>query len=101
MLYCGLGMSTSMLVEKAKREAAARGIEDLEFIAAGNAEFEKYIKQGDVNVCLIGPQVRYLLKKTRDVAKAHNCMVDVIDHQDYCNINAKKILEQALTLLQA
>ena len=63
MLCCGLGMSTSLLVKKTQKEAEARGLNDLEFFAcAANEYSDKLRKDGEIEVCLVGPQIRYLLK---------------------------------------
>ena len=58
-LFCGAGMSTSLLVNKMKEAAAAKGAE-YEIAAHSVAEFKKYGPISDA--ILIGPQIAYTLK---------------------------------------
>ncbi len=59
-LFCAAGMSTSLLVNKMKEAAAAQG-KDYKIAAYSLNEFDEKYEEADV--ILLGPQVRYALKK--------------------------------------
>lgn len=98
MLFCAAGLSTNMLVSKMEKEAASRGLENIEIKAVGEVEFEKEFKNFDV--CLLGPQVRYLLRKAKALGAQHQIPVDAIQPLDYGTVNAKKVLDLALSLYE-
>ena len=62
ILFCGAGMSTSLLVNKMKEAAAAQG-KDYEIHAHALSEEAKYAPTADV--ILIGPQVRFEVENMR------------------------------------
>lgn len=59
-LFCSAGMSTSLLVNKMRAEAAAQG-KDYQIAAYSMNEADKYAPLADV--ILLGPQVRFALDK--------------------------------------
>lgn len=92
MLVCSAGMSTSMLVNKMKKEVDAKG-ETIEIFAVSISEASREIN--NVDIVLLGPQVRY--QKDDIVKMADNHIpVEVIDMRDYGTMNGKKVLENAL-----
>lgn len=97
MLFCAAGMSTSLLVSKMQKEADARGISDLKIWAVGQAEYEREL--ADVDVCLLGPQVRFRLKEAQEKGGKAGVPVDVINMMDYGSCNGPKVLDQALKLM--
>ncbi|WP_214796853.1 PTS sugar transporter subunit IIB [Exiguobacterium sp. s5] len=93
LLVCSAGMSTSILVEKMRTEAAARGLE-----ASIDAIPESRLKeQTNVDVILIGPQVRYLESK---IKSSVSVPVAVIDNMAYGLMKGDQVLDQALGLVQ-
>ena len=62
ILFCGAGMSTSLLVNKMKEAAAAQG-KDYEIHAHALSEESLYAPTADV--IMIGPQVRFELANMR------------------------------------
>lgn len=62
ILFCGAGMSTSLLVNKMKEAASAQG-KDYEIHAHALSEESKYAPTADA--ILIGPQVRFELENMR------------------------------------
>lgn len=62
ILFCGAGMSTSLLVNKMKEAAAAQG-KDYEIHAHALGEEAKWAPKADV--IMIGPQVRFELGNMR------------------------------------
>ena len=94
LLVCSAGMSTSILVEKMRKEAASRGID-----ASIDAIPESRLKeQSNVDVILIGPQVRYLEGK---IKSSVDVPVAVIDNMAYGMMKGDLVLDQALGLVNA
>ena len=81
MLFCAAGMSTSLLVSKMQKEADARGITDLKIWAVSQGEYEREIH--DVNVCLLGPQVRFRLTQAKELGAKFGVPVDVISMMEW------------------
>ncbi|ASK63873.1 PTS sugar transporter subunit IIB [Virgibacillus phasianinus] len=95
-LLCALGMSTSLLVEKMKKEASKRGIE-VEIEAHSVDNIEEQLKIADV--ILLGPQIRYKKNELYSKAKAANTPIDIVDMKSYGMLNGEKVLDQALELI--
>lgn len=98
MLVCSAGMSTSLLVSKMNKSAEENGI-DAEVFAAGVNEVEEKLAENDVNVLLLGPQVRYKKAEYEEVVEGKNIPVEVVNMQDYGMVNGEKVLQAALDLL--
>lgn len=95
LLICSAGMSTSLLVTKMEKAAAAKNIE-AKIWAVGDAESSSNIPKADI--VLLGPQVRFLLAKVREQAKGKP--VESIDMLSYGTMNGEKVLEFALKTLE-
>lgn len=95
VLCCASGMSTSLIVEKMKRAAMEQNIE-VDIKAAGSQNLKEVLQNADV--ILLGPQMRYALKKIEgeapDVPIAH------IGMKEYGMMNGRAILQQALKLIE-
>ena len=98
MLVCSAGMSTSLLVTKMEKAAAAMG-DEVEIFALPISEGEKRV--GDVDCILLGPQVRFNLGKIKEEAAKVNpgLPVDVIDMKDYGMMNGEKVYNYAKKLM--
>ncbi|MFZ4451473.1 PTS sugar transporter subunit IIB [Salibacterium aidingense] len=94
-LVCSAGMSTSMLVKNMRQAAEQKGIE-AEIDAYAEGELHQHME--DIQVILIGPQVRYLKQNIMEKAEPYGTAVDVIDTMAYGTMNGDKVLEQALQL---
>ncbi|MGI2268763.1 PTS sugar transporter subunit IIB [Staphylococcus cohnii] len=94
IMVCSGGMSSSMIVDAVKKEAAKENF-DLEIVAVGTEAFENEI--ADYNLGLVAPQVRHRLDKFKKIGEAVNKPVDVIDPMGYTPIGAPKILKQIKT----
>lgn len=57
MLVCSAGMSTSLLVTKMEKAAAEKGLE-AKIFAVAEAEAANHLDE--IDVLLLGPQVRFL-----------------------------------------
>lgn len=94
LLACNAGMSTSLLVQKMKKEAQARGL-DVEIDARPLAPALE--KVSDFDILMLGPQISYARKDAE--AAAGSVPVTVIAMQDYGRMNAAKILDDALKII--
>ena len=95
MLCCNAGMSTSLLVQKMQKEAAARG-EEVAIEARPMNEAMDHINEADV--ILLGPQIGYA-KGDLEKAAEGRVPVAVIPMVDYGRMNAAKILDDAKKML--
>lgn len=94
LLVCSAGMSTSMLIKKMQEAAKAKNIE-VSIQAISEAEIINYIDEAQI--ILLGPQVRFLLSKIREMAG--NKPVEVIDTVAYGTMNGEKVLQTALDII--
>lgn len=95
ILVCSAGMSTSMLVNKMKESAAERNITvDIEALAESQLKDHLH----EVDVVLIGPQVRFIEKKLRTSLEPKGIQVDVIEQMAYGLMQGDKVLDQAINL---
>lgn len=87
-LFCAAGMSTSLMVNKMKEAAEAKGLEaDIAATAEANMEAET----DGIDVALLGPQIRYKLNDAKKICEPKNVPVDVIPMADYGTMNGKKV----------
>ncbi|KOS67909.1 PTS cellobiose transporter subunit IIB [Lysinibacillus contaminans] len=98
MLVCVAGMSTSLLVSKMQKAAQEQNIE-ADIYAIAENEVDKILKSKNVDVLLLGPQVRYLKGTFESKYKEKNVPIDVINMADYGMMNGENVLKQALKLI--
>lgn len=98
MLCCSAGMSTSMLVRKMRAVAEERNMA-VEIDAFGVSEFDSQFP--NYQVVLLGPQVKYMLEMLSGKAAAHGIVVQPIDMMDYGMQRGDKVLDYALSLIDA
>jgi PTS system cellobiose-specific IIB component len=98
MLCCSAGMSTSMLVRKMVEEAESRGL-PVKIDAYGVAEFDTQFP--NYQVVLLGPQVKYMLTTLSEKAATQGVPVKAIDMMDYGMQRGDKVLDYALSLIEA
>ncbi|TPG60744.1 PTS sugar transporter subunit IIB [Ewingella americana] len=100
VLACSAGMSTSLVVTKMEKEAAARGLE-YKIYAIPEQELRDELEQyaQDVVVVLLGPQVRFKLTENKKLTDHYNIPIAIIDSVAYGTLNGAKVLDQALSLL--
>ena len=99
LLVCSAGMSTSLLVTKMEKAAAAMG-DEVEIFALPISEGEKRV--ADVDCILLGPQVRFQ-KSTIEKAMASAGVTkpcDVIDMKDYGTMNGKAVFAMAKKMIE-
>ena len=89
-------MSTSILVTKMRDAAAAKSFE-CEIIAYPVSEIEEKAK--DADVILLGPQVRYEMKKVKGIFPEKP--VEAIAPTDYGMLKGDNVLDAAIKLMEA
>lgn len=96
LLVCSAGMSTSMLVKKMQDTANKEGKQyEVEALAVSEAE----TKVDEVDVILLGPQVRFQKAQVEKVANG-KVPVDVIDMQQYGMMDGEGVLKHAESLMK-
>lgn len=98
MLCCSAGMSTSLLVRKMIEAAEERKL-PVQIDAYGVSEFD--IQFPNYQVVLLGPQVKYMLNTLSEKAATQGIPVQAIDMLDYGMQRGDKVLDYALSLIEA
>ncbi|OPJ55658.1 PTS sugar transporter subunit IIB [Alkalithermobacter paradoxus] len=94
-LFCAAGMSTSMLVEKMRKVAKEKGVEAT-INAYPESEMEKRVEE--IDVALLGPQVKFMLSKAQGICQPKGVPVQVINTMDYGMMNGEKVLNEAIKM---
>lgn len=97
LLVCAAGMSTSMLVKRMQDRAGAAGIA-ANINALAISEAKEKIKKNEVDVVLLGPQVRFQKNEIEEIAQGR-IPVAVIDMKSYGQMDGQAVLDNALQLL--
>ena len=98
MLVCAAGMSTSLLVTKIEIAAAVTG-DEAKIFALPFSEGERGLE--DVDVILLGPQVRFqknTIEKAMEAAGVSK-PCDVIDMKDYGMMNGEAVYKKAKAMM--
>lgn len=97
MLACNAGMSTSLLVQKMRKEAEAQG---LDATIEANPLSRALEKIDGFDILMLGPQISYAKD---DAVKAVDGKIPVvvIAMADYGRMNAKKIIADAIAAINA
>lgn len=98
MLVCSAGMSTSLLVTKMAKVAELQGI-DADIFAVSASDADANLASKDVNVLLLGPQVRFMKAQFEQKLVPLDIPFDVIDMKDYGMMNGENVLKTALALI--
>ncbi|MEP9405582.1 PTS sugar transporter subunit IIB [Peribacillus frigoritolerans] len=96
LLCCSAGMSTSLLVNKMEKAAVEEGL-NVKIQAVATMEVRNHIDE--VDVILLGPQVRYLLNDIKKIGDEKGVPVDTINPMHYGSCNGKEVLRTALQLI--
>ena len=96
MLVCAAGMSTSLVVNKMQEEAEKQNIE-AKIWAVGESEVRNHYENADI--ILLGPQVRFLEKKIKEIVDG-SLEIVVMNMQDYGMVNGAKIFNDTLALME-
>lgn len=99
MLVCSAGMSTSLLVTKMQKAAEDKGIE-ADIFAVSASEADQHIESKNVDVLLLGPQVRFMKTQFEQKLAPKGIPLDIINMADYGMMNGEKVLAQAESLMK-
>ncbi len=97
LLCCSSALTTSMLVANLKRECDNQNIEAMIW-AVGETGVS--MSWPDADIVLLAPQIRYF-KDLIEKEVNGQIPVQVIDGMDFSTLNAKNILKQAITAIEA
>lgn len=97
MLVCNAGMSTSMLVTKMQKAAEAKGVE-AKIWAVSLSEVEDNIKKNNIDLILVGPQVKFVVKKFKEKYEPEIKVSDIA-MIDYGRMDGEKVLTHAFSIL--
>ncbi|PKR83772.1 PTS sugar transporter subunit IIB [Heyndrickxia camelliae] len=96
LLCCAAGMSTSLLVSKMEKAAQEQGI-DAKIWAVASNQVNLNIDEADV--LLLGPQVRFLLPKMKQLGEEKGIPVDAINPVHYGMCNGQEVLKTAINMI--
>ncbi|MBP1043698.1 PTS sugar transporter subunit IIB [Vagococcus sp. BWB3-3] len=99
MLVCSAGMSTSLLVTKMQKAAETQGIE-ADIFAVSASDADSSLADKNVDVLLLGPQVRFMKGQFEQKLAPMGIPLDVIDMKDYGMMNGENVLKVALNLIK-
>ena len=99
---CAGGMSTSLLVNKIRKEALERSL-DFDFIAISEQLLYQHLNSDSDNIIavLLGPQMRFALAESKKQTEKFGIPIDIIDPVAYGTMNASKVLDQILQMIKA
>ncbi|MGL4561803.1 MAG: PTS sugar transporter subunit IIB [Brevinema sp.] len=97
VLCCSAGMSTSLFVQKAVDFAKAQNIE-LSMQAISVAELDNYLKDHDVDLIAIAPQIRFQEAQVREKTSKP---VFIVDMRDYGLMNVSKVLPEMIEAIKS
>ncbi len=95
-LFCFAGMSTSVLLKKMLEYAEEKGL-DCSINAYAETKMADMAPQLDV--VLIGPQIKYYQKRIEGLCAPHGTRTMVISNVDFGRMDGKKVLTEAYGLL--
>lgn len=93
LLICAAGMSTSLLTNSMKKNAAPNDVVD----ALPVSELDRVV--ADYDVILLGPQISYKLHDVEKITKPLGKPAGVIDMRAYGTMDGKAAMAQAHKLL--
>ena len=96
-LFCNAGMSTSLLASRMQQVANEYKL-PIEVKAFSDSKMEQIVEEYNPDVILLGPQVKYRLDPTREKFKHLNIPIEVIDLEDYGNVNGERVLKKSIKL---
>ena len=97
LLACGIGPSTGFMAANMRKAAKAKGL-DVTIHAVSKSQVPEYADK--IDVLLLGPQIRFQLKKFREELAPMGIPVDVIEMADYGRMNGAAVLKKAMDLVQ-
>lgn len=99
-LFCAAGMSTSLLVSKMQEVADSHNL-PIKIKAFPEAKAHTLLNEDKPDCILLGPQVRYLLKKMQAECEPLGIPCDAIDPETYGVMDGEKVLKQAIRMIKS
>ncbi|MCC9274605.1 PTS sugar transporter subunit IIB [Enterococcus aquimarinus] len=99
MLVCSAGMSTSLLVTKMQKASEVQGF-DTDIFAVSASEADHHLENKEVDVLLLGPQVRFMKADFEKRLAPKGIPLEIINMADYGMMNGEKVLQQAFDLIE-
>ena len=72
---------------------------DTEIFAVSAAEADKNLASKNIDVMLLGPQVRFMKGQFEKKLAGKNIPLDIINMQDYGKMNGENVLDHAIKLM--
>ena len=91
-LFCSAGMSTSLVASRMQAVADDHNL-PIEVKAFSDSKLDIIVEQYHPDVILLGPQVKYKFNATRDKYEPQGIPVEVMNLDDYGNVNGERILK--------
>ena len=98
MLVCSAGMSTSLLVTKMQKAAEEKGVE-ADIFAVSASDADNQLESKNVDVLLLGPQVRFMQNQFAEKLAPKGIPLDVINMQDYGMMNGEAVYKKAKAMM--
>ena len=98
-LFCNAGMSTSLVASK-MQEVANQHQLPIEVKAFPDVQLDAVVQKFHPDVILLGPQVKFKFNATREKYEPTGIPVEVINLEDYGNVNGERILKRAIQLIK-
>ncbi|GEQ33784.1 PTS sugar transporter subunit IIB [Marinilactibacillus psychrotolerans] len=98
MLVCAAGVSTGMLVSNMQKAAKEKDIETDIFAVSPN-EADGYLSTKEIDIVLLGPQVKFLKDQLKEKISSKNIPIEIIDMRDFEHMDGAAILDRALKLV--
>lgn len=95
VFVCSGGMSSAIVVNALKKEAAKEGLE-MDVQAVGASEVEGALENADV--CMVAPQIKYKLDSVKEVADAKGIPCDAIAPNLYNPLGGAGLLQRVKEL---
>lgn len=101
-LFCGAGMSTSLLAKKMQDYANEKGVEVTVDARAVSAIKQSSIEQlRELDCALLGPQVAFERPQLEPKIREAGVPFGVIPMQDYGMVRGDKVMQMAFDLIEA
>ena len=98
-LFCNAGMSTSLLASNMQKVSDNHNL-PIEVKAFSDSKMEEIVKRENPDVILLGPQVKYKYQDTLDKYGDTGAAIEVIDLEDYGNVNGERVLKRSIQLIK-
>lgn len=90
LLVCGTGASSGFMAKNVRIAAKEKGLE-ISVKARGDAEVEDYIEE--IDLLLVGPHLKYMVKDLEEIAFPHNVPVKLIPEEAYGSLDGLAVLD--------